>query len=291
MNVHTVLNRALEACQGEARQKNLALQIDLGAARSTLHGDPVRLQQVFWNVLRNAVKFTPAGGRVAIATGNDQSGNVWIRVTDSGMGFRPELAEHIFEPFQPANRGMVRQFGGLGLGLAISRSIMIAHSGKLIAESSGPGHGAMFLMELPLDSAGESDEPAATPAASTQPSQGIRILLVEDHDDTRACIQQLLECAGHHVGSAGSANAALALAESAQFDLVISDLGLPDLTGHDLMRELHQRYGLRGIALSGYGMEEDVEQSRAAGFQHHLTKPVSFDRLKSLVAEFARNFK
>jgi CheY-like chemotaxis protein len=287
MNVHAVLNRALEACQGEARQKNLKLQIDLGAAHSTIMGDPVRLQQVFWNVLRNAVKFTPSGGRIAIATGNDQGAHVWIRVTDSGVGFAPELAEHIFQPFQPANRGMNRPYGGLGLGLAISRSIMSAHQGNLIAESSGPGHGAMFLMELPLQSATTKPAgpaPAPTPAP---PLRGIRILLVEDHDDTRACIQQLLESAGHRVSSAGTANAALELAESARFDLVISDLGLPDLTGHDLMRELHQHYGLGGIALSGYGSEEDVAQSRASGFQHHLTKPVSFDRLRTLVAEFA----
>lgn len=290
MNVHAVLNRALQACQGDARQKNLELQIELGATRCAIVGDPVRLQQVFWNVLRNAVKFTPAGGRIAIATGNDQAGNLWIRVTDSGVGFQPELAEHIFQPFQPVNRGMSRAYGGLGLGLAISRSIVTAHGGNLIAESSGPGQGAMFLIELPLEAATQT--PAADPAQPpADPTRGIRILLVEDHDDTRACIQQLLESAGHHVGAADSANAALDLAESGTYDLVISDLGLPDLTGHDLMRELHQRYGLGGIALSGYGMEEDVEQSRASGFQHHLTKPVSFDRLKTLVAEFAGKAK
>jgi PAS domain S-box-containing protein len=287
INLHASLNRAIEVCQGDARQKRLNMQIELSARRTHIIGDPVRVQQACWNVLRNAVKFTPERGTISITTGNDDHNNVWIRVTDSGIGFTHDQATRIFDPFEQGGRHITRQFGGLGLGLAITRSIMHAHGGGIETQSPGLNQGATFTLRFPLAATAnrKTASQPVRPAKEHQP--GLNILLVEDHKDTRICIQRLLEASAHRVTSAGTAHDALHLAESSQFDLVISDLGLPDLSGHELMRRLNTRYDVPGIALSGYGMEHDLAQSREAGFKYHLTKPVSFDRLKSFVAEFA----
>ncbi|MDB6165728.1 MAG: hypothetical protein JWQ83_868, partial [Lacunisphaera sp.] len=289
INLHTCLNRALEIIQADARQKRLTLQISLDAHNTAIIGDEVRVQQVCWNVLRNALKFTPERGTISITTGNDTHHNVWIRISDSGIGFTYDQAAKIFEAFEQGGRNITRQFGGLGLGMAITRSILHAHGGGIEAQSPGLNQGATFTLRFPLarDAARKPGATAARPGGAR--NQGLNILLVEDHKDTRACIQRLLEASHHRVASAGTAHAALELAETSRFDLVISDLGLPDLSGHELMKRLHQRFGLPGIALSGYGMDHDMVQSRAAGFKYHLTKPVSFDRLKSFVAEFGEN--
>ncbi len=286
VNLHTSLNRAIEVCQGDARLKRLTMQIELNARQTLIIGDPVRVQQVCWNVLRNAVKFTAERGSVSITTGNDDHGNVWVRVTDTGIGFTHDQATRIFEPFEQGDRHIPRQYGGLGLGLAITRSIMHAHGGGIEAQSPGLNQGATFTLRFPLARTREKSAPRKVQPAAIHPS-GLNILLVEDHKDTRACIQRLLEASSHRVTSAGTAHDALGLAEGGRFDLVISDLGLPDLSGHELMHRLHTRYNVPGIALSGYGMETDMAQSRQAGFKYHLTKPVSFERLKSFVAEFA----
>ncbi len=287
INLHTSLNRAIEGCQGDARLKRLNIQIELNAKQTIIMGDPVRVQQACWNVLRNAVKFTAERGTISISTGNDDHNHIWVRITDSGRGFTYDQAARIFDPFEQGDRHITRQFGGLGLGLAITRSIMHAHGGGIEGQSPGLNQGATFTLRFPLARAiakKKSEKPAARSPA--QPS-GLNILLVDDHKDTRVCIQRLLEANSHRVTSAGTAHDALGLAETSKFDLIISDLGLPDLSGYELMHRLHTRFNLPGIALSGYGMEADQVQSREAGFQYHLTKPVSFDRLKSFVAEFA----
>lgn len=286
INLHASLNRAIEICQGDARIKRLNIQMELNARQTLIVGDPVRVQQACWNVLRNAVKFTAERGTIAIVTGNDDHNHVWVRVSDTGIGFTHEQAARIFDPFEQGGRHITRQFGGLGLGLAITRSIMHAHGGGIEAQSTGLNQGATFTLRFPLaKAAGKNNEkPAArTPAHPL----GLNILLVEDHKDTRICIQRLLEANSHRVTSAGTAQDALGLAETSRFDLIISDLGLPDLSGYELMSRLHTRFNLPGIALSGYGMDADQVHSREAGFKYHLTKPVSFDRLKSFVAEFA----
>jgi PAS domain S-box-containing protein len=286
INVHTCLHRAIEVIQADARQKRVTLQIELGAQQTEVIGDPVRVQQVCWNVLRNAVKFTPARGLISLTTGNDEHGRIWIRVTDTGIGFPMERAQSIFEAFEQGGRHVTRQFGGLGLGLAITRSIMHAHGGGVEGVSAGHNRGATFTLRFPLAPA--TSRKSARPAPPPEPERrGLAILLVEDHKDTRACVQRVLQANGHRITAAADAQAALTAAAAAPFDLIISDLGLPDLTGHELMRRLRAHTNAPAIALSGYGMENDLEQSRAAGFKHHLTKPVSFDQLKSYVAEIA----
>ena len=286
VDLHASLNRAIEIVQADARAKQVSLQVRLGATHTALHGDPVRIQQVCWNVLRNAVKFTPAHGVVTVTTGNENEHEAWVRVTDTGIGFTPEQAGRMFTAFEQGSRHITRQFGGLGLGLAITRSIMAAHGGSIDATSPGPGRGATFTLHFPL-AAVVAKKAGKTPAAKVPATRSLRILVVEDHPDTRLCIQRLLEASRHRITAVPNAQKALEAAENTRFDLVVSDLGLPDLTGHELMRRLRARSNIPGIALSGYGMATDVAQSRDAGFTHHLTKPVSLDQLKSFVAEFA----
>ncbi len=292
LNVHTILSRAIEICEPDALAKRQKIKSKLEARRTTMEGDAVRLQQVFWNVIRNAVKFTPPEGDIRVCTRNDDTGKISVRIEDSGIGFEPESAPNFFQAFEQGGRHITRQFGGLGLGLAISRSIVEAHGGRIRAESPGIGRGATFVIELPLGRRHrrrENSQPEAKRAATNGAGRSLRVLLVEDHKDTRVSIQKLLQHARHTVMAAGSAREALETAAANRFDLVISDLGLPDQSGHQLMRQLRQQFGLSGIALSGYGMEDDVAQSREAGFVHHLTKPISIDRLKELLLEFSRD--
>lgn len=288
-DLHHIVNCAVEVCLPDVRMKNLQLKVELNAHQVNVHGDIVRLQQAFWNVLRNAVKFTREHGIISITSGTTGENKIWVRIADSGIGFNSDSGPSLFQAFEQGGSAVTRQYGGLGLGLAITKSIVDAHGGSISAESAGPGKGATFTLEFPLDSVHHSKAVMSFPSASASTrSSKIKILLVEDHKDTRVSIQRLLEIAGHNVFAAASATQALEIAAANEIDLVVSDLGLPDMTGHELMKQLRNVHSLSGIALSGYGMEEDVERSRLAGFQNHLTKPVSFDQLKDIIAEFAR---
>ena len=222
-----------------------------------------------------------------------------MAVHDTGIGIEPEVLSRIFDAFEQTDRRITRRFGGLGLGLAVSRAIVDLHGGRLTAASAGRGSGASFTVHLPLGAVQEDlDEtatwfsrprPAAPPAPAAGPERPLRILLVEDHEDTAEAMADLLRLIGHEVTVAGSVAAALAAAGDGhgRLDLVVSDLGLPDGSGQDLMRELARLYGLRGIALSGYGMEDDVRRSHEAGFLHHLTKPVDLQMLKAAIRQVA----
>lgn len=285
MDVHLIVERALEICRREIEAKQQRLILQLKARRTQTSADPVRLQQAVWNVVRNAAKFTPTEGTITIRTSNRTDAMLVIEVEDTGIGFTPEAAPRLFEAFEQGGRDITRQFGGLGLGLPITRSILEAHGGRILAASPGPHQGATFTLELPLVAApaGNGHASSVTVAAATG-GGGLRILLVEDHADTRAGLVRLLTRDKHDVKAASCAREALGFAESASFDVVISDLGLPDQSGLELMRLLRERYGLDGIAVSGYGMEQDLVRSRQAGFLHHLTKPVRIERLRRVLS-------
>jgi CheY-like chemotaxis protein len=261
--------------------------------------DPARLRQAFWNLLKNAVKFTPESGRVEVHS-TERAGKTVAEVRDTGIGIAPDVMERIFLPFEQATQTRQdRRYGGLGLGLSISRAIVELHGGIIHAESDGQGEGAKFQIELPL-----SDTPAprlvdnfllarADPTGNrcnTLPVvTPLRVLLVEDHEPTIEVLRRLLTRAGHHVTAAMTVAGAVQAAQHKKFDLLISDLGLPDGTGFDLMQQLRSSYHLPGIALSGYGMNDDLRRSREAGFAAHLIKPVDFARLQEAVAEIAEN--
>lgn len=283
MDLHAALRRGIEISQADLTAKRQQLAVELEARAFSIQGDSVRILQAIWNLLRNAVKFAPPGGKITLRTGNRGPEAVWIEVRDSGIGFDRETASRMFLAFEQGSRYITRQFGGLGLGLAITRSIVEAHGGTIRGESPGPGLGASFTIELPVASSASAPPPAPDRAPPARSRVARRILLVEDHADTRASMERFLSRAGHEVFAVQSASQASALAERQKFDLVISDLGLTDQSGLDLMRELRQRHDLHGIAVSGYGMEDDIARSRAAGFSHHLTKPISLRALASLL--------
>jgi CheY-like chemotaxis protein len=259
------------------------------AANRWSYGDSARLQQVFWNLVRNAVKFTPAGGRLEVRT-EDAGDRVRIDFIDSGIGIAPDVLPKIFERFEQGGAATTKQFGGLGLGLSICRAIVELHRGVIRAESRGRGWGSTFTIVLPA----KSEAPLAVPISQTQVLRVSgklprRVLLVDDHEDTRETLARLLARAGYQVTGADSVQSALEKAASERFDILVSDLGLPDGHGTELMREVKARYNLPGIAFSGFGMQDDVEKSLEAGFSAHLTKPVDFKQLKEAMSEALSN--
>ena len=298
-----ILDHALQTCAEELVARRLTLIEDLAVDGGRLAADAPRLTQVFWNLLKNAIKFTPEGGTIALRARRLPAGGgperIAVEVADTGAGIPREEIPHVFDAFEQGRAGSPGRMGGLGLGLAISKTIVERHGGRLAVASEGPGKGATFTVELPLavlpvaptapaaDTAGEAAMASAESAPESETP--LAILLVEDHADTAMALADLMEVMGHRPIVAGSVQEALAAAEreGGAIDLVISDLGLPDGGGHDLMRELVRRHGLSGIALSGYGMEEDVRQSLAAGFSRHLTKPVTMALLETAIAEAA----
>jgi CheY-like chemotaxis protein len=208
-----------------------------------------------------------------------------VEIEDSGIGILPEMLERIFDSFTQESHDGVHRFGGLGLGLAITRRLVELQEGKIFARSKGRGQGAVFHIEMPVSiPRPENAVPAVPHPDGDPPAPARRILLVEDHDMTRLTLTRLLERRGHTVFPTRSAAEARALVASHACDLVISDLGLPDCDGHTFMAGLRDSYGLPGMALSGYGTEEDIRRSQASGFFIHLTKPVRIRALESAIA-------
>lgn len=293
-DAHSLIELAIEIVRDDARAKEITIERMFTAGHSGLVADPARFQQVVWNLLRNAVKFTPAGGKISIRTTTenlDEKGR-WLRieVTDTGIGIDPSHLETIFLPFDQGNLAGNHRFGGVGLGLAIARAVVLLHGGRITAESPGTNLGSTFIVELP----GAIDAPHAATGtvrpfivgaiSAREKVIPLRLLVVEDHGPTLTALSQMLQRDGHQVVACINVSTALSAAAANSFDLVISDLGLPDGSGTDLMEKLRATYGLRGVALSGYGMEDDLVRSQAAGFVTHLIKPVAIAELRSVLA-------
>jgi PAS domain S-box-containing protein len=276
------LNGAVrEVCarlRSQLLEQRVRLELELSGDIGLIAADAVRLQQVLSNVLRNAVKFTPEQGAIRVTSARLGSGRCEVRVCDSGIGIPAGVLPHIFDAFEQGDARVTRQFGGLGLGLTIAKALVELHGGSIRAESAGSGQGATFIIELPGEhSAVAAAAPPAVPEGEV-PGR-LRLLIVEDHDDTARALSRLLTKAGYEVSIAGDVATALALAGREPFDLLISDLGLPDGTGHDVMTGLQKIQPLPGIAMSGYGMDEDVSKSRESGFCEHLVKPIEVPKL------------
>jgi PAS domain S-box-containing protein len=296
VDIRQALEHALKiCCDREVASGRLQVEMDLAAEDHRIWADASRLTQVFWNLLSNAVKFTPAGGTITVRSCVEPGGALAVEVADTGVGIEPDELSRIFDAFEQGRPEASRHFGGLGLGLAITKVIVELHGGRIVAASEGVGRGSRFVVLLPAGLPRGAGAPAPTEAPLPKGNGGaarlLRILLVEDHADTAAAMAELLGLLGHRVMVAGSvaqgiARAGQALADGG-LDLVVSDLGLPDGSGLDMMQELTRRYGLKGIALSGYGMEDDVRKSREAGFDRHLTKPVHLEALKTALQEVA----
>jgi PAS domain S-box-containing protein len=280
IDLHHVVQSVVGMCVADCRSKGLQLRVDLQATRHHVRGDPARLHQVLWNLIKNAIKFTPSGGIVTVrSTGEDD----WMKleVTDTGIGIEPETIPRIFFAFEQADCTIAQRFGGLGLGLAISKSLIDMHGGKLRAASQGSNRGCTFTVEMLATD--ERVEPEAVQAPALGMGRGLRILMVDDHEDTSLALRRLLVRVGYHVELANSVQTGLQAAAAGTFDLIISDIGLPDGSGLDLMRELTARRPIRGIALSGFGMEDDIRKSFEAGFREHLIKPVNLQKLQAVI--------
>ncbi|MGV7243857.1 response regulator [Caballeronia sp. M23-90] len=288
--LETLMSSALDMSESDLRGKGLTLETTLGASSTLVFGDAARLQQIVWNLMKNAVKFTPAGGHIAVRTWNPDTSTIAISVTDSGIGISAEALPRIFSAFEQADDSITRAFGGLGLGLAIASTLALKHGGTLTAQSDGRDKGARFTLTLPLVKFGAEDE--ASPSATQDPDEIVRslkVLLVEDNEYTSSAMAQVLEVLGHQVAVATTVTEALLFARSDVFDLLVSDIGLPDGSGLDVARAWTElQPGKPSVAITGYGMDEDIRRCREAGFLDHLTKPVNFARLESLIHTFAR---
>jgi PAS domain S-box-containing protein len=285
VDAHALFGTALQIAREDMHAKEIEFVMDLAATDHHVWADPVRIQQVFWNLLNNAVKFTNRAGRITVRSSNER-GRFLFEITDTGIGIEPEQQGRIFQAFEQGERTTTRQFGGLGLGLTISKTLMDLHGGSLSVQSEGKHRGATFRVTL---DALKKPAPASPSAADgrTGSTRSLQLLLVDDHADTRFVLSRLLEKSGHRVACAHSVEEALKLLEKERFDALISDIGLPDRSGYELISEAKQHQPLRGVALSGFGMEEDVRRSLEAGFDYHLTKPIDFHELQSLLERIA----
>jgi PAS domain S-box-containing protein len=296
-NVGEAIAAAIETVTPAAHAKEIGIRQDAVDASLTIMADGGRMQQIVWNLLSNAVKFTPKGGEVVVNAGRDGS-DVVVRVRDTGEGIPPEALPIIFEPFQQADASTTRRHGGLGLGLSIVRQIVAAHGGTVRASSDGPGKGATFEVRLPARSA----VPAVTRPVRLQPGvegasaprgtpriEGLRLLVIDDEQDALALVGEVLRARGAQVHVAKSAQEALEKIATVKPDVIVSDIGMPDVDGYSLMRTIRSLPPEAGgrtpaIALTAYARAEDAQRAFVAGYQMHVTKPVEPSRLATVVA-------
>jgi signal transduction histidine kinase len=278
VNMHSIIARSVDICEHDAISKHLTFSVALNATRTWVHADPGRLQQVMWNLIKNAVKFTPAGGQVTVQTSDMEDGRMLVQVIDTGIGIDADLMPRIFDAFEQGETAMSRKFGGLGLGLSISKVLVERHDGTLDAASDGKDRGATFSLTLPTIEPPRGSAPGETVTRGLPPRL-LKILLVEDDRDSARVLARLLRSLKHEVIVAGDCASAMARGAVGEFDLLIADLGLPDGSGLDLLVRLRHAAPIKAIALTGYGSEDDIRRSFAAGFEAHLTKPITLDQL------------
>jgi CheY-like chemotaxis protein len=262
------------------------LRVVLPAEPLYLHADPVRLTQVFVNLLNNSCKYTPPGGQLQISTVREGQHAV-VRVTDSGAGIPSDQLERVFSMFNQVDRRPERSQGGLGIGLALVRRLVDMHGGSVQASSDGPGKGSEFVVRLPV-LAGVPETLTPTVPEKAAPSVRRRVLIVDDNRDAADALAMLLQHTGHDTFVAYDGPAAFTAAETHRPEVILLDIGLPGMSGHEVCRQMRaQVWGqhIRMIALTGWGQDEDRRKARAAGFDAHLVKPVGYDELTSLIAE------
>lgn len=286
-DLHDLTRNAIEICR---RDNGVVLTQEMAAPQHHARVDTARFQQVIWNLLINAYKFTPAGGSISIRTSNPDEKLIRIEVADTGGGIDPELIPRLFRPFEQGDSTTARRLGGLGLGLAISKAIVDGIGGSISAQSQGKGKGATFTVHVPAVPAPPRSPVRVIPppAGEASPTRSLLVLLVEDHLPTLHVMKKLLLMLGEEVITAATVREAIAVSQEHEVDLLISDLGLPDGSGYDVMRHVHAQGRIPGIAVSGYGMAEDIRKSTEAGFSAHLTKPVDVQQLTDAITQ-ARN--
>lgn len=295
VNLAATIRDAIETVHLAAEAKSIEIETNLATEVEQILGDATRLQQVIWNLLSNAVKFTPEGGRVTVhleAVGNQ----VQITVVDTGEGISADFLPYVFDYFRQADSSKTRQFGGLGLGLAIVHQIVELHGGTVCAESRGEGLGATFTVKLPLIPIQPAVKPDPNLSKRSLDLRGVRVLLVDDEADSREIIAFVLEQVGASVITAATASEAFAALTQFQPDVILSDIGMPDINGYKLMQQIRslspeQGGNVLAIALTGYAGGIDREQALSAGFQAHLSKPIDLERLVKAIAQVVPRIK
>jgi signal transduction histidine kinase/CheY-like chemotaxis protein len=300
IDAHELVAQVIAICRDDLESAGLKLATELAARDHYIDADPIRFQQALWNLVKNAIKFTPAGGVVTVRAHNGDGdlpasgrAELVIEVIDTGIGIEAELLPRIFDVLEQGGITSTRRMGGLGLGLTISRSILEEHGGRLSAQSAGAGHGATFTIAMPTVAppvTSSAEEPPASAPASEDVagSSPIRILLVDDNRETLNSLSKLLALRGYDVQTAADMASAQRAASRAEFDVLVSDIELPDGSGLELLWGLRAQRAVPAIALSGFGAAEDIEQSRSAGFAVHLTKPVDFRQLEQVIDELVK---
>jgi signal transduction histidine kinase len=296
--VAEVIEAAVQVVRPAADAKQVKLDVRIDEDVGVIAADAERLQQIAWNVLSNALKFTRRGGNVEVAAKRAGS-TVVLTVRDDGQGIRPEFLPYLFEPFRQADGSTTRRHGGLGLGLAIVKQLVQAHGGRITAHSDGEGKGATFVVELPARAPAVAERSPRGQRGSVPPGpardvrlEGVRVLVVDDDEDTRDLVGHMLSEQGAGVSFASSAEEAFGQLERGRPDVLLSDIGMPDVNGYSLIRRIRSLPAEQGgrtpaVALTAYAREEDGERAFTAGFQAHITKPVDPDQLAAVVANLA----
>ena len=295
-----VINAAIDAVKLSIEAKKLRLRVTLDASAGRLRGDPNRLQQVFWNLLTNAVKFTPAGGFINVVMERVNS-HVEVSVEDSGIGIQPEFLAFVFDRFRQADSSTTRRHGGLGLGLSIVKHLVELHGGQVRVKSAGEGQGATFVVALPIsvmqtEAATRHENPSfgdVDVGSIELPNlKGVRALVVDDQPDARVLMCRLIEEHGGHCALAESGREALKMLQEQEVDILISDIGMPDFDGYDLIRKIRSLPAplkhLPAIALTAYARADDRQRALLAGYQMHLSKPVEPRELIAGIASLLR---
>jgi two-component system CheB/CheR fusion protein len=275
LDLHAAVRYAVQLCADDMQFKKLRLALTLSAANSWICADPARLQQILLNLLKNAMKFTPPDGEIRIRTMDATGDRIVLSISDTGQGIEPELLPRVFDAFEQGGARRTRQFGGLGLGLAICKALVELHGGELTAHSDGLGRGATFMLALEVSNPPQpADFPLPTPLRRPAVRSAKRLLLVDDDVETARILADQVRAEGYQVCVAATMQTALQAAATERFDVLICDIDLPDGSGLELLDRLSSTQTIKGIVLSGYGGDESVRRSRAAGFSAHLTKPV-----------------
>ena len=286
VDAHILVRDAIDIANSAIAAKKLTFSAHLNAEEHYIRADSIRIQQVFWNLINNAVKFTPSDGKIDIRTSNDDHGRFQFEITDNGIGIEVDRQASLFAPFEQADPSISRQFGGLGLGLAISKHLINLHGGTIEAHSRGRSYGSTFT--LALDAVTKRTEKSGVDSQTPRkPAKSLRILLIEDHNDTRQTLSRLLTHFGHQISVADNTQSALEIVQSQKFDVVLSDIGLPDGSGYDVISQVKRKQPVKAVAITGFGTDEDVRRGKEAGFDFHLIKPIDVHELRNVLDQVA----
>jgi len=288
MDLTTALDDAIETTRSIVERAGQVLTVDIPAVPLLVHGDPVRLAQVFSNLINNAARYSDPGGHITLTVERIVS-EVRVTVRDEGVGIPAEALPHVFEMFSRVESRLTRSRGGLGVGLGLVQRLIEMHGGTVAAHSAGPGHGSSFVVTLPLTiAATPSSEPAATPGdGAAQANGGRRVLVVDDNEDAAVSLAALLRLSGHEARTVHDPFETLAVAEAERPEIILLDIGMPGLDGYQLARRIRSEPWGREtvlVAVTGWGREEDRQRSRDEGFDRHLVKPVDANVLAGLLA-------